>query len=178
MGQCIAYIDSYAAPISGGVTPTTDVGAVDNAVVSINRDLLTLEQGTPLLTIEQWSIRDAGTLTLNGWEWNQENFYKVLGAGTTSTGGLGGTEIIYDFGSDFQVNPLQIRLEHVMPSGATINMDFWRVGPPGALDFNFNKEDFNKFDYTFNLWRGLADWTATDLGAGTRVFRYRRQPPP
>ena len=170
LGQCKVFIDNYSTPSASGVTPSTDMGAIDEATVSISRDLLDLKQGVPQLLIQQWAIGEVGTLNVKGWEWNQENFYKVFAAGSTSNSG---SDLYYDFGGDIAVRTVQIRLEHITPVGATIWLDFWKCSGNGALDFMFNPTDFNKFDYTFNLWRGAANWIAGSL-TGSRLFKYSR----
>ena len=175
LGQCIVYIDPYRAPTALGITPTTDVGAIDEATISISRELLDLKQGTPQLLLQQWAIGEAGQLTLKGWEWNINNFYKVFAAGSTSS--LGDIET-FEFGGDYNVQPVQVRLQHLTPNGATIYLDFWRCTGAGTLEFQFNPTGFNKFDYTFNLWRGLSNWTAGVLAVGTRLFKYTRINPP
>ena len=175
LGQCIILMDPYRTPSALGITPSTDVGAIDEATISINRELLDLKQGTPQLLIQQWAIGESGQLTLKGWEWNIENFYKVFAAGST---GINGSEETFEFGGDYMVQPVQIRLQHMTPTGATIFLDFWRCTGSGSLEFQFNPADFNKFDYTFNLWRGLSNWTDDTLTVGTRLFKYTRINPP
>jgi hypothetical protein len=171
LGQCIVYMDPYRAPTLSGVTPSTDVGAIDEATISISRELLDLKQGTPQLLVQQWAVGETGQLKLKGWEWNINNFYKVFAAGATS---VSGHEESFLFGGDYTVQPVQVRLQHKTPNGATIFLDFWRCTGSGSLEFQFNPKDFNKFDYTFNLWRGLTNWTNEALAVGTRLFRYTR----
>jgi hypothetical protein len=175
LGQCVVYMDSYRAPTPEGVTPRTDVGAIDEATISINREFLDLKQGTPQILVQQWAIGETGKLSFKGWEWNVNNFSKVFAAGTTS--GVNDTET-FELGGDYIVKPVQIRLMHMTPTGATIYLDFWRCTGSGSLEFHFNPTDFNKFDYDFNLWRGLSNWTADTLAVGTRLFKYTRINPP
>lgn len=171
LGQCLVYMQKYTAPSALGVTPSIDVGAVDEVKATINRELLDLKQGTPRLLIQQWAVEEVGSLELKGWEWNIENMYKVLAAGSTN---ISSETETYDFGGDYLVQPVQIRLFHRTPTGATIFLDFWRASGDGSIEFQFNPTDFNKFDYKFNLWRGLSNWVAGSLAVGTRLFRYTR----
>jgi len=175
LGQCIIYCDPYRTPTAAGVTPTTDVGSIDEVTVSVARELLTMNQGTPQVMQIQYVIGETGTVKIKGWEWNFNNFYKVLSAGSTSTSGR---EDYYDFGGEMDVHPMQIRLMHQMPTGATIYLDFWKCTGAGTLDFAFNPKDFNKFDYSFNLWRGVSNWIGETLAVGARLFRYTKVNPP
>ena len=171
LGQCIVYIDPYRTPSAAGVTPSTGVGAIDECTVSVQREYLDFIQGTPQNLIEQYCIGEKGQLKIKGWEWNFNNFYKVMASGSTSASG---SEEYYDFGGEISVQKVQIRLEHRTPAGATIYLDFWKASGSGKLDFPFNPKDFNKFDYEYNLWRGTANWINTTLAAGEYLFKYTK----
>ena len=175
LGQCIVYMDLYTAPTSAGVTPSTDVGAVDEVSFTASRELLDLWQGTPQTLIQQWAVKETGVLTLKGWQWDYQQMYNILADGTTAY--TSPTESL-DFGGGYTVQPVQIRLMHQCPTGATIYLDFWRASGAGELTFNFNPSDFNKFDYNFNIWKGVSNWTAGSLTRGIRMFKYTRVKPP
>lgn len=176
LGQCVVYLDNYRSPSAAGVTPSTDIGAVDEVSMKITRTFLELKQGVPQLLIDQWCIDEIGEMTLKGWEWDKENWYKVLAAGATSTGL--NSESYYDFGGDYTVGDVQIRIFHQMPSGATIYLDLWKASGNGELSFMFNPTDFNKIDYTFKIMRASADWVGSTLTQGQRMFKYTKIDPP
>lgn len=174
LGQCAILIQNYTAPSGAGVTPTVEIGGVDECTVELNRELLEFRQGTPQLDIELYNIYDSGMLRVKGWEWNVANMYKAYGAGATT----GTTTETFDFGGDYTVQKLQVRVVHEFPSGATLWVDLWRIAPTGNLAFNFNPRDFNKFDYEFKILRGAAGWINESLTRGTRLGKvtYTRAP--
>jgi len=174
LGQCILYGQSYTTPTAAGVTPYnngTDFGTIDEVTLEVTRTLLSCKQGTPQRTTIKHCIEEVGTLNVKGWEWNIENMYRALGAGTTA---ITGSSERYDFGGTISVANLQLEVFHRTPTGATISLDIWKCSGNGALTYPFNPSDYNKFDYSFDLWNGTSDWLGTTLSAGSQLYRYRR----
>lgn len=130
--------------------PTLDMGTVMESEIIEDGIPIELRCYQPKNLLAPDCLLFSNKLTLKGWEWNISNFYKVYATGTTS---VTGDKEVMEFGGDYTVRPVQIRLQHLTPTGATIYLDFWRCTGSGSLEFQFNLSDFNKFDYTFDLWK-------------------------
>ena len=115
LGQCIVYMNLYTDPQPEGSTPSTDIGAIDELTLTVNRELLNFEQGTPRMICDQFASRDAAQLTFKGWEWNYNTQYNALGAGIT----LADVNETLRYGGKIQTDKVQIMLEHQAPDGAT-----------------------------------------------------------
>lgn len=171
LGQCIVKGDLYRTPTAAGVTPEKDFGVVEEVSLEITRQLLSCYQGTPKRLIAQHCIQEDGVLKVKGWQWDIDAMKYALGAGTTT---IVGTAEQFDFGGLMSLAQLQLMLQHTTPTGATLYIDMWKACGNGSLIYSFNPSDYNKFDYTFNLWHGESDWVGGTLTAGQNIYRYRR----
>lgn len=167
-GQCVIYGNPYQTPTAAGITPSTSLGFIEECKVSLTRKPLDLMQGVPRNLLYRWAIAESGKMTWKGFQWNRDYMYMQAGNGATS----GSTDIA--IGGSTTWNASQFVVQHAFQDGSKVaSLDIYRAFSAGTLEFNFNPEDFNKFDYEFDLAMGFAGWCAESLLPGLRVVNYR-----
>lgn len=143
-GPAIVYIGPE------GATPSVDIGTVREVQFTVTRKTLDVMQGSPEVLIESWATQEDAVAKFKGLEWNFTNIAYAIGAGQTTAVGM--TESLA-FGGDMSISERAVRMLHVMPSGATLDVQLFRTKGSGAIDVKFDESAAHSIDYEF---RALA----------------------
>lgn len=171
-----------------GICPDVDIGAVrSGAVLTVTREQINVEQGSPYQMIAKYVVRETVTLTVTGIEWNFANLQRALGAGVVSTPA---GDRRFRFGGDMGVCSLPLCFRHHTAEGDEVYIKLWCAQGNGEVTITFG-DDIHEFPYGFTAIQGEQDtngclhtW-ANDphdpdavLGAGEHLFEIYRETNP
>ena len=162
LGPCVALIGD------AGEEPWYDIGAVRaSASVAITRTPIDVTLGNPALLVERFAGAESIEITLTALEWDLFVWsHWALGYAESSG-------IRLRFGGLPTFEKCSLQLMHRMPSGATIEMNFWRCVTSGNLTIPFS-DDIHEFELTFNVMHASKDWAGDVLADGEQLCRIRK----
>ncbi len=155
---------------TSGNTPTTDVGAVRGAELSITREKLDIEQGWPAQLIIRYAPRETVTLTVTGIEWHFDNLAKALGAGVATGAGAGTS---FEFGGNINFTNITAKFQHRLAAGGTIEIDIWTANGSGELTSTFG-DDVHEFPYVLTALNSTTNWASAALAENKALFKITR----
>jgi len=130
-----------------GVCPMTDIGAVrSGAELTITREKIQLEQGSPYQLIVQHVIRETVSLAVTGVEWNFTNLVRGLGAGELDEA-VGYKR--FRFGGDMGISNLSLCFRHHTAEGDQVYVKLWCAQGNGEITVSFG-DDYHEFPFSFN----------------------------
>lgn len=154
-----------------GSTPTTDVGAVrSGAELTVTREQLVVEQGSPFTKVKTYVVRENVELAVTGIEWNLSHLSIALGAGETT--GDASVETM-EFGGSMLMSQHAIKFVHVMPVGTTVELYVWKAEGNGEMSVTFGDE-IHEFPMTWVAQRSLTDWSGNTLSEKSQLFKIKR----
>lgn len=162
LGPCVVTVGPE------GVEPNIDIGAIRaSASIAITRSTTDVTLGNPALLVERFANAESIEITLTSLEWDLYN-WSLWALGYP----LGYTNVL-DFGGLPTFKKCSLKLLHRMPSGATIEMDFWRCVPSGNLTIPFS-DDVHEFELTFHVMYSSEDWNGNPLSEGEQLCRIKK----
>ncbi|GAH19807.1 unnamed protein product, partial [marine sediment metagenome] len=141
----------FAGVCGCGICPMIDIGAVrSGAELTVTREKITVEQGSPYQRITDYVIRETVTLTVTGIEWRFDNLERALGAGVVD--GESPVDPLrdksYRFGGDMKVASLPLCYRHHTAEGDEIWVKLWCAQGNGEITITFG-DDIHEFPYGF-----------------------------
>jgi len=162
LGPCTALIGF------DGETPHVPIGAVRaGASVAITRTPIDVTLGNPALLVERFAGAESIEITLTALEWDLFVWGQWILGYPESSG------IRLRFGGLPTFEKCSLQLMHRMPSGTTIEMNFWRCVTSGNLTIPFS-DDIHEFELTFNVMHSSKDWAGDVLADGEQLCRVRK----
>lgn len=146
-----------------GATPTTDVGFVRSAQLSVTRQKLEVFQGNPKTLVVQYVVQEDVTFTTTGIEWSLDRLKDVFAAGTV-------TGSNYGFGGDVNLTEVALQFTHQMPAGGTATLRIWKANGQGEGTINFG-DDVHEFPYGFRAVLADTNWASVALAATEKLFQ-------
>src|SRR5262245_25095786 len=115
-----------------GVTPSTDIGYIRTAQLSVTRQKIELLLGFPRTLIVQFVNQEDVTLSVTGLEWSIDRLSNAF-----ATGNISGNKL--RFGGDVNLSRVALEFEHQMPNGGTATIRIWKAQGQGDLQLNFGE---------------------------------------
>jgi len=166
LGQGVVFL----GPVGG--TPAVEVGAVrSGATITISREVVDVEQGTPLVLIKSFARREMASIEFRGLEWSLRDLAWALGAGVTSESA---SEDTLGFGGDIDISNVALLFRHETPAGHTLETYFWAARGSGEVAIEHG-DDPHEFPYTFNAVRQTVDWNGDALPTIQQLFKTVRK---
>ena len=158
----------YLGPV--GATPTIDIGAVKGDMeLVISRTALEVEQGSPQTLVKQYVIEERVSLKATKIEWNADNLPYFIGAGVTTA--AAGAVDTYHFGGDVNIAERAVRLLHIMPNGATVDIHLYRTQAVGDVSIAIKETDIHEFPFEFRCLESSTDFTGAATLTNRKLFR-------
>jgi len=155
-----------------GSTPAVEVGAVrSGSTLTITREVVDVEQGTPAALIKSFARKEMISLTFRGLQWSLRDLAWALGAGVTAEDA---TEATLGFGGDMDVSNVALMFRHELPVGHTVETYFWAARGSGEVAIEHG-DDPHEFPYTFNAVRQTVDWNGDALASQQQLFKIVRK---
>lgn len=148
--------------------PLMDIGAVrSGAELTVTREKITVEQGSPYQRITDYVIRETITLTVTGIEWNFEVLQDSLGAGVIS---YPNGDRRFRFGGDMGVCSLPLLFKHHTAEGDELWVKLWCAQGNGEVTITFG-DDIHEFPYAFTAVQGTKRTSDKDAYTCLRAWK-------
>lgn len=146
-----------------GVTPSTDIGYMRNAQLSVTRQKLEVFLGFPKTLIIQYVNQEDVTITVTGIEWSLARLQDVFAAGVITGNKFG-------FGGDVNLSKVAVELEHQMPAGGTATIRLWKAQGQGEVQLSLG-DDVHEFPYSFRGLDAATNWAGGSNGLSQRLLQ-------
>ena len=158
LGQCVVYMNLWQAPVSGGVTPSEDIGAIGKVELMPASEVIKQKQGFPLIKTNEWIKEQTLEFTITGQEENIAKDQYLMGGSTSG-------ETYMFFGGQTTRPVVATRIVKTLEDGSQKIYDIWQARPSGNPKKVFDPEDQNLMEYTFEAEYSELDWIAGDTVA-------------
>jgi hypothetical protein len=135
-----------------GFTPSTDIGYIRTAQLSVTRQKLEVFLGFPRTLIVQYVNQEDVVLNCTGIEWSLDRLKDAFASGNVS-----GTKL--RFGGDVNLAKVALEFEHQMPAGGTATIRIWKAQGQGEVQLNLG-EEVHEFPYAFRALDAATNWAS------------------
>jgi len=145
-----------------GLTPTSEVGYIESATITLRRNVSEVIKGTPRLVESAVVSYEGAEIVFTGLEWRLDEIAALMGLDYTP-----GNETLR-FGSDSEAREVALLFKHRMPSGATVEVRVWKAIPEPELSIAF--VDLHTFPFRFQACAAETAWDNSTLSSGEKLI--------